>query len=329
MTSNFWRDKRIVVTGGSGFLGSYLVKELYKRGGKSIIVPRSKEYDLTQEKSCVKATRKAQLVFHLAGTVGGIGFNQKNPATLFYNNLMMGVNIIESCRKNLVGKLVVIGTICSYPKHSPVPFKEDDLWIGFPEETNAPYGIAKKALIVQSQAYRQQYGMNIINLMPVNLFGPGDHFEDDKSHVIPALIKKFVQAKLKNEPHVTVWGTGQATREFYFVEDAAKAISDAAEKYNQPEPVNIGAGVELSIKDLAETIKNLVGFTGNILWDSTKPDGQPRRKLDTTRAQEMFGISQLTPFEVGLEKTIKWYLKSINQNGLSEKPLQQDSLAIR
>lgn len=309
MAFNFWKGKQVVITGGSGFLGSHLVKELKKRGATKIIIPRRPQFDLRSEKACLKATRNAQIVIHLAGNVGGIGYNQANPGVLFYDNLMMGVNLIEACRKNLVGKVVIVGTICSYPKLTPIPFKEEDLWNGYPEETNAPYGIAKKAIMVQSQAYREQYGLNAINLMPVNLYGPGDHFDPKVSHVIPALIKKFVEAKQKGEKEVVVWGTGRATREFFYVEDAAKAITEATEKLNDPQPTNIGAGFEISIKELTEIIKELTNFDGKIIWDHTKPDGQPRRMLDTTRAKELFGFQAQTDFRTGLKKTIDWYIK--------------------
>lgn len=307
--SRFWQNKRIVVTGGAGFLGSHLAKELKKRGATKIFIPRRETHDLREEKVCLKITRNAQLVIHLAGNVGGIGYNQANPATLFYDNLIMGVNLVEACHQNLVGKLVVIGTICEYPKFTPVPFKEEDLWNGYPEETNAPYGIAKKSLLVMGDAYHRQYSMNVVNLLPVNLYGPGDHFDPKVSHVIPALIKKFVDAKKNNDKEVIVWGTGKATREFFYVEDAARAIADAAERLNRPDPVNIGAGFEISIKDLAELIKELVGYQGNLVWDTTKPDGQPRRMLDITKARELFGFQATTNFKIGLKKTIAWYLK--------------------
>jgi len=311
MTKNsFWTHKRVVVTGGNGFLGSYIVKELKKRGANKILVPRSSEHDLREEKNCNKITRNAHLVFHAAGLVGGIGFNQKYPGSLFYDNIKMGINLIEACRTNMVSKLVNIGTICSYPKNTPVPFTEDLLWEGYPEETNAPYGIAKKALIVQSQAYRQQYGMNIINLLPVNLYGPGDHFDPGKSHVIPALIKNFTDAKLNKVEKVIVWGTGKATREFLYVEDAARGIVDAAEFYNQPGPVNIGSGEEISIYELVEIIKEVTSFNGAVFWDSSKPDGQPRRQLDISKAFNLFGFKARTNFKAGLEKTIKWYLEA-------------------
>jgi GDP-L-fucose synthase len=307
MNDNFWFGKRIVVTGGNGFLGSHVVSDLKKRGAKKVFVPSHDEYDLRSEKDCLSATKGAQVVIHLAGNVGGIGYNMLFPGTLFYDNLMMGVNLLESCRKNLVGKVVMVGTICSYPKFTPVPFREDELWNGYPEETNAPYGIAKKALIVQGIAYRQQYGLNVVNLLPVNLYGPGDHFDPKVSHVIPALIKKFVEAKDSGAKEVNVWGSGKATREFFYVEDAAEAIVDACERLNRGEPVNIGTGFEISIKDLAETIKELTGFEGKLTWDSSKPDGQPRRMLDTAKAFELFGFRAKTTFRDGLAKTIEWY----------------------
>jgi GDP-L-fucose synthase len=311
MSNKYWINKRIVVTGGSGFLGSYLVKELTKRGVKKIIIPRSQQYNLRKEKSCLKITKNIQIVFHLAGNVGGIGYNQKFPGTLFYDNIMMGVNLIEACRFNLVGKLVVVGTICAYPKFTPTPFKEANLWNGYPEETNAPYGIAKKALIVQGQAYHQQYSQNIINPLLVNLYGPGDHFDPENSHVIPAMIKKFFDAKISKASEVVLWGTGTATREFFYVEDAARALVDAAEEINTPEPINLGVGTEISIKNLAEQIKELVEYSGNIVWDSSKPDGQPRRLLDITKAKQLIHLKPKTDFKSGLIKTIEWYKKHL------------------
>ena len=300
--------KKVLVTGGAGFLGSHVVSHLRKRRGNNIVVPRQKQVDLRILNNCLKITRKIDLVIHLAGNVGGIGYNQANPGTLFYDNLMMGVNLIEACRFNSVKKIVIVGTICSYPKYTPVPFKESDLWNGYPEETNAPYGVAKKALLVMAQAYKQQYGLNSVYLLPVNLYGPGDHFDPKVSHVIPALIKKFVEAKKTGEKQVTVWGTGKATREFFYVDDAARAIVLAAEKLNILEPVNIGAGFEISVKALANLIKNLVSYKGKIVWDTSKPDGQPRRMLDTSKAKKLFGFQAKTGFEQGLTKTINWYI---------------------
>ncbi len=308
---NFWNGKQIVVTGGDGFLGRHLVNELRKKGAKKIFIPRHSDHDLRYEKVCLKVTQNSQIVFHLAGNVGGIGYNQTNPASLFYDNIIMGVNLIEACRKNLVAKTVIVGTVCSYPKNTPVPFKEETLWDGYPEETNAPYGIAKKALIVQAQAYSQQYSMNILNLLPVNLYGPGDNFDPVSSHVIPALITKFVEAKKNNSKSVTLWGSGKATREFLYVEDAAKALVASAEFFNRPDPINIGVGSEISIRDLAETIQRLVSYEGKIVWDTTKPDGQPRRMLDTFKAKQFFSFSASTNFQEGLEKTIDWYEKNI------------------
>jgi len=303
------KQTRIVVTGGAGFLGTHVVDELYKNGypKQNIFIPRSVDYDLRNPVVCRKIVKNANIIIHLAANVGGIGYNLENPGKLFYDNLIMGVNLLESARKARVDKFVSIGTVCAYPKYTPVPFKEEDLWKGYPEETNAPYGLAKKMLLVQGQAYRQQYGFNSIYLLPVNLYGPGDNFNPRSSHVIPALIRKFVEAKSKNEPSVIVWGTGKPTREFLFVEDAARAIVLAMEKYNKPEPVNIGAAFEISIKKLAELIKELTGFKGKIIWDSSKPDGQPRRKLDTSRAKKEFGFESQTSFEKGLKTTIAWY----------------------
>lgn len=301
---------KITVTGGAGFLGQYVVKQLVVAGAspKNIYVPRSAKYDLRKLNACRQVVRSKSMVIHLAGNVGGIGYNQVNPGTLFYDNLMMGVNLIEACRINSVKKVVIVGTICSYPKYTPVPFKESNLWNGYPEETNAPYGIAKKSLIVMGQAYRQQYGINIINLLPVNLYGPGDNFDPKSSHVIPALVKKFIGAKKTGDKQVVVWGTGKATREFFYVEDAARAIIAAAEKLNTPDPVNIGAGFEISIINLANLIKDLVGYKGKIVFDSSKPDGQPRRMLDISKAKKYFGFQATTDFKIGLAKTINWYL---------------------
>lgn len=306
-TNDFWRHKTVVITGGSGFLGSHVVEKLKALGANKIVIPRSKTHDLRQEKNCLKVTRGAQIVIHLAGNVGGIGYNLANPGVLFYDNLIMGVNLIEACRKNLVGKIAIVGTVCSYPKFTPVPFREEDLWSGYPEETNAPYGIAKKALMVMASAYRQQYGMNIINLLPVNLYGPGDNFDPNISHVIPALVKRLVEAKQNNYKEVVIWGTGKATREFFYVEDAAEAIILATEKLNSPEPVNLGSSKEISIRDLVELLRQLTKFEGKIVWDQTKPDGQPRRMLDTGKARSLFGFQSKTDFKTGLKQTIEWY----------------------
>lgn len=305
---SFWAGKKVVVTGGAGFLGSHIVSKLKAHGATDIAVPRSADYDLRTQGACAEVVKGADIVIHLAANVGGIGYNRDYPGTLFYDNLLMGVHMIEESRKAEVKKFVGIGTICAYPKYAPVPFKEDDLWNGYPEETNAPYGLAKKMMLVQSTAYRQQYGFNSIFLLPVNLYGPGDNFDDGSSHVIPALIKKFVVAKKQNLPSVTVWGTGSATREFCYVEDAAEGIVLASEKYDKSDPVNIGAGFEISIKDLVEKIRSIVGYTGNIIWDTTKPDGQPRRMLDTTRAEKEFGYQSTTPFDIGIAKVIEYYI---------------------
>jgi GDP-L-fucose synthase len=301
------KNKKIIVTGGNGFLGKHLVKKLVERGvsKENIFVPRFQDYDLRKENEIKRmfSDFKADIVIHLAAKVGGIGFNREKPGELFYDNIMMGVQLMEHARLNNVEKFVAIGTICAYPKFTPVPFKEENLWDGYPEETNAPYGLAKKMLLVQAQAYRQQYNFNSIFLLPVNLYGPGDNFNPESSHVIPALIKKCVDAKEK----ITVWGTGKASREFIYVEDAAEAIVLATEKYNKPEPVNIGAGFEITIKDLVSKIVELTGFKGEIEWDSSKPDGQPRRMLDVSRAKKEFGFTAKTTFDEGLKKTIKWY----------------------
>jgi GDP-L-fucose synthase len=304
-----WRSQRVVVTGGSGFLGGAVVAKLQERGCGSIVVPRSREYDLRHEsaiRSLYESTRPT-MVIHLAAVVGGIGANRENPGKFFYDNAIMGIQLIEMARQYQVGKFVAIGTICAYPKFTPVPFREDDLWTGYPEETNAPYGLAKKMMLVQAQAYRQQYGYNAIFLLPVNLYGPNDNFDPGSSHVIPALIKKFTEAIDEGAREVVVWGDGSATREFLYVDDAAEGIVLAAEKYDGAEPVNLGAGFEISIKDLAEKIRSLTGFEGSIRWDTTKPNGQPRRMLETSRAREHFGFTAKTDFDEGLRKTIQWY----------------------
>jgi GDP-L-fucose synthase len=304
---SFWSGKKVVVTGGAGFLGSHLVAKLKEHGASDIFVPRSQDFDLRTLEACARAVRGADIVIHLAANVGGIGYNRDFPGTLFYDNLLMGVHMMEESRKAGVSKFVAIGTICAYPKFAPVPFKEDDLWDGYPEETNAPYGLAKKMMLVQSTAYRSEFGFNSIFLLPVNLYGPGDNFSEESSHVIPALIKKFVEAKQQSKPSVTVWGDGSATREFCYVDDAAEGIVLATEKYDKSDPVNIGAGFEISIKDLAEKVKQIVGYTGEIIWDTSKPNGQPRRMLDVSRAKAEFGYSASTDFDTGLKETIAWY----------------------
>lgn len=309
----YWDGKEILLTGGGGFLGSHIVEQLREKGVQSqqIAIPRSREWDLRKWENCVRAVDGKDIVIHLAAKVGGIGFNQKYPGELFYDNVIMGIQMIEAARQEGVEKCVILGTVCAYPKFTPVPFSEDELWNGYPEETNAPYGIAKKALLVQAQAYRQQYGFNAIYLLPVNLYGPRDNFNPDSSHVIPALIRKFVEAVDEKKPSVDVWGTGAASREFLYVEDAARAIVLATERYNKPEPVNLGAGKEISIKDLVTIIQAQTGFNGEIHWDTTKPDGQPRRCLVTSRAEKEFGFVARVPFDEGLKKTIEWYVNEI------------------
>ena len=301
---------RVLVTGGSGFLGKRVVHALRQAGVKDIFAPSRKEYDLTEQSKIrqLMADLKPDLIIHLAAVVGGIGANRENPGQFFYDNLIMGTMLMDEARKVDVDKFVAVGTVCAYPKVVPVPFKEEDLWNGYPEETNAPYGLAKKMLLVQAQAYRQQYGYNAIYLMPVNLYGPGDNFDPASSHVIPAMIRNFVEAKQNNEKHVVVWGDGSPTREFLYVDDCAQGIVMAAEKYNLSEPVNLGSGFEISIKDLSELIGRLTGFEGEIIWDKTKPNGQPRRKLDTSRAKKYFGFEAQTNFEMGLKEVIDWYL---------------------
>lgn len=302
--------KRICVTGGAGFLGTHLIRTLKEHGAREIFVPRYPEYDLVREADIIRMidTAKPDIIIHLAAKVGGIGANREKPGEFFYDNLMMGVQLIHQSWLKGVEKFVAIGTICAYPKYTPIPFKEEDLWNGYPEETNAPYGLAKKMLLVQSQAYREQYGYNSIFLLPVNLYGPGDNFNPASSHVIPALIRKCLEAKEQNAAEIVAWGDGSPTREFIYVEDAAEGITLATERYNSSEPVNIGSGFEISIKDLTETIARLTGFTGGIRWDTSKPNGQPRRRLDTTRAREAFGFEAKTDFEEGLKRTIAWYV---------------------
>jgi GDP-L-fucose synthase len=305
----FWATKRVVVTGGSGFLGSRLVAALRARDCRTIVVPRRRDYDLVQPEAVERLYRDARpdIVIHLAARVGGIGANQANPGSFFYDNLMMGALTMEHARRFGVEKFVAAGTICSYPKMTPVPFNEAELWNGYPEETNAPYGLAKKMLLVQAQAYRAQYGFNAIFVLPVNLYGPGDNFDPASSHVIPALIRKSVEAVESGAHEITLWGSGRATREFLYVDDCAEAVLRASESYDKPEPVNIGSGSEISIAELADRVTKLVGFEGRIVWDRSKPDGQPRRCLDVSRAKREFGFEAKTPFDEGLRSTIEWY----------------------
>jgi len=334
--SDFWLDKRVVITGGSGFLGSFVTEKLVSRGVTDILIPRIENYNLTDrddirrlladallpaakvptflkpehtslQPSTFNASPANLIIIHLAAHVGGIGANREHPAEFFYDNLMMGVELMHQAWKNGVGKFTAIGTVCAYPKFTPVPFKEEDLWIGYPEETNAPYGLAKKMLLVQSQSYRQQYGFNSIYLLPVNLYGPRDNFNPASSHVIPALIRKAIEAQERGETEMVAWGDGSPTREFLYVEDAADAIVTATEKYNDSEPVNLGSGYEISIKDLNEMIVRLAGFKGKIAWDTSKPNGQPRRGLDTTRADKFFGWRARMSFEEGLARTVEWF----------------------
>ncbi|MGH7411683.1 MAG: GDP-L-fucose synthase family protein [Candidatus Methylomirabilis sp.] len=314
-------EKRVVVTGGAGFLGQHLVRTLRERGCKEIAVPRRSQYDLTREAAVEQLYRDArpQVVIHLAAVVGGIGANLANPGRFLYENLVMGAMLMECARQAGVEKFVGVGTICSYPKFTPVPFREEALWDGYPEETNAPYGLAKKMLLVQGQAYRQQYGFNAIHLLPVNLYGPGDHFDLETSHVIPALVRKCLEAIEQGAPEIVCWGDGTPTREFLFVEDCAEAIVLATERFDGPEPVNIGAGFEISIKELVGLIAELTGFRGRVVWDTSKPNGQPRRCLDTTRAQEAFGFRSKTEFREGLRRTIEWYRGRPGQIGSEQE----------
>ncbi len=307
--NNFWSKQRVCVTGGAGFLGSFIVEKLRERGAGDVFVPLIEEYDLVQLDSIQKMLNAAKptLILHLAAQVGGIGANREHPAEFFYNNLMMGVQLIHQAYLRGVQKFVALGTVCAYPKFTPVPFQEEKLWEGYPEETNAPYGLAKKMLLVQAQSYRQQYGYNAIFLLPVNLYGPRDNFNPSSSHVIPALIRKCVEARDAGEKEIVVWGDGSPTREFLYVEDAAEGILLAAECYNSSEPVNLGSGFEISIKDLAELIARLTGFKGQMVFDTSKPNGQPRRALDVSKAQKAFGFKAQIGFEEGLKRTIEWY----------------------
>jgi GDP-L-fucose synthase len=316
----FWASKKVVVTGGAGFLGSHIVEALKKRGCLNIFVPRSAQYDLRQLENVRRlyADTHPQVVIHAAGIVGGIGVNRARPAEFFYDNLMMGAQMLHEAWRAGADKFVAIGTVCAYPKFTPVPFQEGNLWDGYPEETNAPYGLAKKMLLVQGQAYRQQHGFNSIYLLPVNLYGPRDNFDLESSHVIPALIRKCVEARERREDHIVVWGTGQATREFLYVTDAAEGVLLAAERYSGNEPVNIGSGMEISIRDLALLIARLTKFQGEITWDTSKPDGQPRRCLDISRAERSFGFRAKTSFEAGLQRTVEWYEQSLLSQGQGE-----------
>jgi GDP-L-fucose synthase len=307
--STFWSGQNVIVTGGAGFLGSYVLEKLQLRGCGPVTVPRSEDCDLTDAGNISSLFDRVQptMVIHLAARVGGIGANRANPGRFFYENLMMGTNLLEQARLHNIPKFVAIGTICSYPKFTPVPFREENLWDGYPEETNAPYGLAKKMLLVQSQAYRQQYNFNSIFLLPVNLYGPRDNFNPESSHVIPALIRKAFEALQKKEPSIVCWGDGTPTREFLYVEDCAEAILLAAERYNGDQPVNLGSGMEISIKELASKICQLAGFSGSIEWDTSKPNGQPRRRLDVSRAKLLFGFEAKVTFDEGLKKTVQWY----------------------
>jgi GDP-L-fucose synthase len=309
---NFWQEQRVIVTGGAGFLGSFIVAGLKTRGCTNIFVPRSRDCDLRDRAAIIRLFKESQptMVLHLAAVVGGIGANREHPGKFFYENAIMGIELLEQARQFQLPKIVVAGTICAYPKFTPVPFLEEDLWNGYPEETNAPYGVAKKALLVQCQAYRQEYGMNTVYLLPVNLYGPHDNFDPQSSHVIPALIKKCVDARERGDTFIECWGTGSPTREFLYVEDAADGILRAAEHYNKSNPVNLGSGREISIRDLVNLIAKLTRFPGEIRWDPSKPDGQPRRCLDVQRALSEFGFQATTPFEEGLRQTIQWYEKN-------------------
>ena len=326
-TNQFWQNRRVCVTGGAGFLGSLVVEKLHEHGAREVFVPHIEQYDLVQLADIQRmlADAKPAVILHLAALVGGIGANRERPAEFFYSNLMMGVQLIHEAWKQGVEKFVAVGTICAYPKITPIPFKEENLWEGYPEETNAPYGLAKKMLLVQAQAYRQQYGFNAIFPLPVNLYGPGDNFDLETSHVIPALIRKCLEAKERGEDQVVLWGDGSPTREFLYVEDAAEGLVLAAERYNGPEPFNLGSGQEIRIKDLAGLIARLTGFEGKIVWDTSKPNGQPRRALDTSRAEEFFGFRARTNFEEGLRRTIEWYQKQCELRLKNSRALKSSS----
>jgi GDP-L-fucose synthase len=311
MPENYWIDKKVVVTGGDGFLGRHLVAKIKAKKPKSIFIPKRSQYDLRKYEDCLKVAKKGDVIIHLAANVGGIGYNREFPATLFDDNILMGTLMMMAAREAKVKKYIAMGTICAYPKFTPVPFKEENLWMGYPEETNAPYGLAKKMQLVQAQAYRQQYGFNAIFLLPVNLYGPGDNFDPKSSHVIPALIRRFAEAKRIGEKKVVVWGTGKASREFLYVDDAAEAVLLATEKYDKADPINLGSGREIKIEVLAELIKKFIGYKGSVVWDKTKPDGQPRRMLDVSRAKKEFGFTAKTSFENGLKNTIDWYIESL------------------
>lgn len=316
----FWADKRVLVTGGAGFLGSYVVEKLRERGCQEVFVPRSRDFDLRDPSQVAGVYResKPHLVIHLAAVVGGIGANRERPAEFFFDNLRMGTQVMDQAYRAGVEKFVAIGTVCAYPKFTPVPFREENLWDGYPEETNAPYGLAKKMLLVQAQAYRQEYGFNAVYLLPTNLYGPGDNIDPRTSHVIPALIKKCVDAVREGRDEIVVWGDGSATREFLYVEDAAEGILLAAERYNKPDPINLGSGLEISIRDLVHLTARIAGFRGGIAWDTTKPNGQPRRALDTSKAQREFGFRAKTGFEEGLKKTIDWYWQMVRSGQAPE-----------